>query len=162
MIRSEEDETMGEAKRRKLSGTSAPVITRRPPPLSARVAPFVFAWCPTCDGRHLTLITAFPCTEPLTDAQTQKIVAVVDEYLGEVASMCAEHRSTLSVSADWSGPRPPDAIRDPRDAPEVMKWRRFNCWLADVALRDGTISDGDPYTMQIFAQGDGIPPSHVH
>ena len=148
---------MGEARRRKLAGTSAPVAARMPPRLFARVAPFVFAWCPHCNGRHLTLITAFPHTEPLTDAQTQKIAAVVAEYLDEIASMCVEHRSTLSVSADWSGPRPPDAIRDPRDAPEVMKWRRFNCWLADVALRDG-----DPYTIKIFAQGDGVPPSHVH
>ena len=153
---------MGEAKRRRLADTSTPAATSMTPTAFSRVAPFVFAWCPTCNGRHLTLITAFPASEQLTDAQTQKIGAVVAEYLSEVASMCAEHRRDLSVSADWAGPRPTNAIRDPRDAPEVMRWRRFNCWLAEVQIRDGVVRDGDRYTVTIFAHGDDVPPSHVH
>ena len=97
---------MGEARRRKLADTSAPVAARKPPTLFARVAPFVFAWCPTCNGRHLTLITAFPVSEPLTDVQTQKVLAVVAEYLGDVASMCAEHRRDLRVKHRLGGTTP--------------------------------------------------------
>ena len=146
---------MGEARRRAAAG--APARPTRPPSTFGRVAPYVFAWCPRCrDQQHLMLTTAHPATEPLTAEQRQQIEAAIADYLTEVSSMCPEHRRGLSVSASWPGGRPADAIRDPHDAPEVVKWRRFNCWLADVKF-----DDRGGYEIEICTQGDGDL-GHMH
>lgn len=114
-----------------------------------RTAPYVFAWCPKCKKRHLTVISQLPANRPLTAAQQHELEHVTDDYLKIVASMSAAQRRQLSVSGCWPEGRPADAVRDPRDASQTMEWRRRNCWLVSVTPGRGE------YGLEVYSEIEG-------
>jgi hypothetical protein len=98
--------------------------------------PIVFALCPKCKGRHITLISDLPADAELTDEQAALLEQFAQVHVAELRAMCSQHRRETTVSSYWSDGRPPDneITRDPRDAPDVMEWRYENCWCADIEI----------------------------